>query len=184
MFDYLNPFSDNFILKGVLDFLGSIFNYLNPFSEDFILKGVLDFLGNILSYLNPFDENFLGYKLIELLGDLLEWLFVPSGDILGGLQQSISNKFGFVNSIKLGIDALENNLNNDVSGTSSFTVDIDSKYFEGEVELFNLEWYKPFKPYGDLVFTGFAYILFLWRVFKALPSIIGGFEGFGRGGAD
>lgn len=76
--DYLNPFSENFILLKLWDFLGSILDYLNPFSENFILLKLWDFLINIISYINPFSENFLGKKIVELLGDLLKFLFVPS----------------------------------------------------------------------------------------------------------
>lgn len=185
LFSFFGDFFD-FLFESLGNWFADIGEWFVNLGNDIggWFSNLFEGIANIISYINPFDENFLGYKLIELLGDLLEFLFVPSDDILGGLQQSINDKFGFVTSIKLGIEALEDNLTNDLSGTSSFTVDIDSKYYEGEVELFNLNWYKPFKPYGDLMFTGFAYILFLWRVFKALPSIIGGFEGFGRGGAD
>lgn len=129
-----------------------------------------------MSYLNPFDENFLGYKLIELLGDLLEFLFVPSDDILGGLQESVNSKFGFIDSIKIAVDQIQNMMSNMATGSTSFTVDIESEYYTGEVELFNLRWYTQFKPYGDLVFTAFAYVLFIWRLFKAIPNIINGFS--------
>lgn len=74
--NYINPFSEDFLLKDVLDFLGNILSYINPFSENFILKDVIDFLGNILSYINPFSENFFGYTLIDLFGNLLNSLFV------------------------------------------------------------------------------------------------------------
>ena len=78
LLDYINPFSEKFILKDLLSFIGSILDYLNPFSENFILKNVFTFLGEIISYINPFSENFFVYKLLELLGNLLKFLFVPS----------------------------------------------------------------------------------------------------------
>lgn len=75
--DYLNPFSDNFILKKIIDFLGLLVSYINPFSDNFILSDVIDFLGRLLSYINPFSDNFFGIKLIELLKNLLQTLFIP-----------------------------------------------------------------------------------------------------------
>lgn len=83
MVSYINPFSENFILKGVLEFLGNILDYINPFSDDFILKGVLDFLGSIINYINPFSENFILKDIISyinpfsdkfILKDVLEFL--------------------------------------------------------------------------------------------------------------
>ena len=64
-------------------------SYINPFSENFILKDVISFLANLLSYINPFSENFLGYKLIELLGDLLKWLFIPSDDYFNNIKETL-----------------------------------------------------------------------------------------------
>lgn len=72
------------------------------------------------------------------------------------------------------------------NGTSEFTLDIDSDVYSGEVVLFDLSWYAQFKSYGDLVFTGFAYVLFVWRLWKAIPSILNGFSSvsgsIGKGG--
>lgn len=73
------------------------------------------------------------------------------------------------------------------NGSAVFTVDINSPWYVGKATLFDLAWYKPFKPYGDLVFTGFAYVFFIWRIFIRLPSIISGSSGIvriGRGGSD
>lgn len=184
---YLNPFSENFILKSVLEFLGSILDYLNPFSENFILKLVLEFLGNILSFLNPFDEKFLGYKLIELLKEALEFVFVPQQSSIENLVNKVTSKFGFIDSIKNSISDIQDMLQNIDNGSAVFTVDIDSPWYDGEATLFDLAWYKPFKSYGDLVFTGFAYIFFIWRIYMRLPSIISGGSGIariGRGGSD
>lgn len=148
-------------------------------------------LGNWLSYINPFSENFFGYKLIDLLSQALTSLFVPQGATVLGLQDTVSSKFAFIDSIKLAIDDINDMLNNVENGTSEFTVDIDSDVYDGEVVLFDLAWYAPFKAYGDLVFTGFAYILFVWRVYKSIPNIINGVGSAGgsivskvRGGGD
>lgn len=57
------------------------------------------------------------------------------------------------------------------------SVNVESKYFEGELTYIDMSWYKPFKPYGDLVITGFVYLFFLWRLFVHLPGIIHGSSG-------
>lgn len=107
MVSYLNPFSDNFILKGILEFLGNILdyinpfsdnfilkdiiNYINPFSNDFILKGVLEFLGSILDYINPFSENFI-------LKDIISYIN-PFSDkfILKGVLEFLGNIIDYIN---------------------------------------------------------------------------------------
>ena len=173
MLDFLNPTSPNFILYKVIKFLGDILNFLNPFSEDFILKYVIEFLGNLVSYINPFSSNFIGYKLIELLGNLLKSLFIPKQESLTQFQAAWQEKLGFIDSIKISINSIQNMLNN-VNDVPEYKLNINSKYYNGELTVMSLNWYTPFKPYGDLVITGFVYILFIFRIFTHLPGIISG----------
>lgn len=145
-------------------------------------------LGNILSYINPFSENFLGYKLIELIQNALSYLFTPTQSNVDSLQNTVNEKFGFIESIKIAVEDIQDMIENIENGTSEFTLDIESDVYEGEVVLFDLAWYAPFKAYGDLVFTGFAYVFFVWRFYRSIPNIING-VGFiggaiGRGGGD
>ena len=113
---YLNPFSENFILKDLL-------SWLNPASEDFILLKLWNFLTDIISYLNPFSENFFGKKLVELISNLLEYLFIPQQDHFGELNEIINTKFGFIGQFKdlvysfFGLKEVEN------GSTSLKTVD-------------------------------------------------------------
>ena len=65
------------VLTGIPEFFINILDYLNPFSDNFILNKVIDFLGKLVSYINPFSDNFFGIKLIELLKNLLQTLFIP-----------------------------------------------------------------------------------------------------------
>lgn len=58
MLDYLNPFSDNFILKDVFSFFGTLLDYLNPFSENFIFKQIFTFIGNFFSDMWDFFYHF------------------------------------------------------------------------------------------------------------------------------
>ena len=146
-------------------------SYINPLSDNFILKDLLD-------WLNPFSENFFVYKLLELLGDLLEFLFIPSQERLNAFPNLINSKFAFIDSIKHAINSIKDilaGLGNPPVITvpvkeTSFTE-------KGEIEILNLSWYAPFKSYGDLIITGFVYALFIWRLFIAIPGIINGSSG-------
>ena len=82
--DVLNPFSENFFLKG---FFTTLFDYLNPFSENFILKKIISGIFTILDYLNPFSENFILKTLFTWIGnffndmwDLIYHIFVPTDE--------------------------------------------------------------------------------------------------------
>ena len=68
--DYINPFSENFFLKGFFEFIGEALSYINPFNENFILLPLWDYFIELISYINPFSENFFVYKLIDLLEEL------------------------------------------------------------------------------------------------------------------
>lgn len=177
-------------VESIGEFFGNVGTWIGELGTDIgnWFGSLGDNLGNWLSYLNPFDENFFGNKLIELLSQALSYLFTPSEYTITNLQESISAKFGFIDSIQIAIDDIKDMLDNIENGTSEFTVDIDSEYYSGEVILFDLSWYAPFKAYGDLVFTGFAYVLFVWRLWKSIPSILAGFSSVSdivsRGGGD
>lgn len=105
-------------------------------------------------------------------------MFVPSEERLNAIQNTVSSKFSFVDSIKLSIEALQNMLNN-VGNAPKLTLHLGSTKYteEGDFVVLDLSWYGPFKFYGDLVLTGFIYIFFIWRIFITVPSIINGASG-------
>lgn len=134
---------------------------------------ILEKIGAIFNLLNPFSEDFFVYKLIDLLGELLKSLFVPSEERITALTDTVSSKFGFIDTIKTSINSLKDTFNNMDSSVKLETSTITSKYYNGKLTIIDMSWYAPFKPYGDLVITGFVYLFFLWRVFVRIPSIIG-----------
>ena len=170
--------SDNFILKDVVEFLHNILSYLNPFDENFILKKIIQGLADILNFLNPNSEYFIGKVIVDLLKDALNFLFVPSEDRINALVNSVKSKFNFVESIKITMNSMMD-LINSYGGSASLSVTLKpTKYTEETtVRILDFSWYAQFKPYGDLVITGFVYALYLWRLFTHLPSIIAGAGG-------
>ena len=169
MLDYINPFGENFILKGVLEAL----QVINPLSDNFIFRDFFKNVIDILDYINPFSENFFGKKIIELLSDLLSNLFIPKEESFTKFETIFKEKLSFVDSIKLAINSIKN-MFNDVNSLPKFTIDINSKYYEGELTVIDLSWYAQYKAYGDLVITGFCYVFFFWRLWCHLPSILHG----------
>ena len=177
LLSYINPFSENFILKDVVKFLGDMLSYINPFSENFILKGVLQFLGDMLSYINPFSENFFGKKLVELIGDLLKLLFVPSEESINNLVDTVKSKFRFVDTIS-NTSKLVEDMFKDKSTLPKLTLTLNNnKWYSGEITVIDLSWYAPYKSYGDTIISAFIYVFFLWRIFIKLPGIVSGSAG-------
>lgn len=86
--------------KNIFETIKEMLSYLNPFSDNFILLKLWDFLGTLISYINPFSDNFLGKKIVELIGNLLKSLFVPSDEYFNNffsdLKQWFSDRFGLL----------------------------------------------------------------------------------------
>ena len=113
-----------------------------------------------------------------MLGELLKTLFIPSEERITAIQNVVSSKFNFIETIKVSINSLNDIINN-VGNAPKLTLNIgDTKYTdEQNVVVLDLSWYQPFKPYGDLILTGFIYAFFIWRLFIHLPNIIHGLGG-------
>lgn len=142
------------------------------------MKDIIETIGNILSYLNPFSENFFGIKLLELLGDLLKSLFIPSQERLQAISDTVSSKFAFITSIKEAINSMQNMFNN-LGTAPKLEIEVGAtKWTEKQkLTILDLSFYKPFKPLGDLMITGFCYLAFIWRMLLMLPNIINGAGG-------
>ncbi len=168
---WLNPFSDKFFLKGLLDFLGNALSYINPFDENFILKDVFKFLGDIISYINPFSENFFVYKLIELLQNLLEFLFVPKNNPFNELSSKFDTKFAFVNQIK--------DLFNSLLGFNNYgdKVPVFEMTWKGVTFAFiDFSMFLDYRLWLHGIILAIAWAIFIFKTYKKLPSIIGGFS--------
>ena len=162
------------IVKGIV----SIVDWLNPLSDNFILKKIIQGLADILSFLNPNSDKFIGKVIVELFKDLFNFLFVPSEERLSAMTSTIQSKFGFIDTIRSTVNALSD-LVVDSSASPSMSISLGStKYTEAfDVKIVDLSWYAPFKQYGDVVVAGFAYAFFAWRLFLNVSGIINGASG-------
>lgn len=171
---YLNPFSDKFLLSGVISNLGSILDYINPFSDNFILKSVIDFLGNLVSYVNPFSDNFLGKKLVEMFSNLFKELFVPTGNQFEELNNKFDEKFGFVNQVKeLAFKLFSYNpvsYSSDDSNSDYPSWDIT---YEGvTVSIIDFSVFDQYRGIVHGIIIGVIYIAWFWRLYRRLPGLI------------
>lgn len=150
-------------------------DYINPFSDNFILKNIITSIGNILSYINPFSENFFGYKIIEMFRSLLKDLFVPSDNYFSDKISEVQNKFTFIEQISNSVNSIKELFAN-INNSPTLSVSLGStKYNEKmEVNIIDLNWYAPYKQYGDMFISAFMYIFFIWRVYFNLSNTING----------
>lgn len=98
---------------------------------------------------------------------------MPSSNCFDRLFNLFNNKFAFIDSIKLGLDSVRNMILN-AEAAPKFRLYMNNAYYVGYIDVIDLSWYAPYKTYGDLVFTGFAYIFFLLRAAKSIPNFIRG----------
>lgn len=109
---------------------------------------------------------------------MLEFLFVPQDESISSFLDIIESKFSFVDYIVEGVDSLKNILTN-WGSAPKFYIDIGSTKYTPEMEVcIDFSWYEPYKPYADIIITGFIYASFLWRIFIKLPGIVSGTAGY------
>lgn len=113
-----------------------------------------------------------------MLKDALNFLFVPSQERITALMDSVSSKFGFIDTIKSSINSIKDIIEG-TTAAPTITVKVNStKYTNaGNVAIIDLSWYAPYKSYGDSIITGFVYIFFVWRTYIHLSGIISGAAG-------
>ena len=116
--------------------------------------------------------------MLELLGDLLKSLFIPSQERLTAISYTVTSKFSFITSIKEAINSMQNMFNN-IGTAPKLEIEVGAtKWTEKQkLTILDLSFYKPFKPLGDLMITGFCYLAFIWKLLVSLPSIISGAGG-------
>lgn len=158
-------------MKDFFDFIFEALSYLNPFNENFIFKDMFD-------WLNPFSDNFIGKKIIELLSDSLKSLFIPSEERITALQETVTSKFDFIETVKIAINSYKDTIIN-LGRAPVLTLNLGATKYTDEmtINVIDLNWYKPYKQYGDLVITAIIYAFYLFRLFYNLPGIISGVVG-------
>lgn len=159
-------------LSNIFNGIGTILSYLNPFSDNFILKSVINFLNEMLQYINPFnEEKFFGYKIIELFSNLLKSLFVPETNPFTDLSSKFNEKFIFVSQIKDLINSLLGNVDYGNS-TPSFNF----TWYGTTISIIDFSLFLEYRVWLHGIILAIAWYMFLHKLFKKLPGIIGGFS--------
>lgn len=131
------------------------------------------------------------------LSDILEWIktlpasiaqaistvitdvFVPSADFISEKVDAITSRFAWIAPL---VDIAQG-LSVDLSSSTPPVVyvhleDSESEYIKGgTVKFIDMSWYARYKPYGDVILSGFLWALFAWRMYLKIPGIINGVGG-------
>lgn len=79
-------------IRLIFNVISSILDFLNPFSENFILTRIINFLIDILDYLNPTSDNFIGTRIVWLFREMFSAIFIPSSDYFSSQYSDISDR--------------------------------------------------------------------------------------------
>lgn len=97
-----------------------------------------------------------------------------SADVaIGNGVNGVKEKFNFYNDISNNVKSMVDVIT-DVESAPKYYLNVNSKWYSGEVCIVDLSWYAPYKDLGDNVICIFVYIAFLWNIFIRLPDIING----------
>lgn len=115
-------------------------------------------------------------SLGQFILDGLSALFLPDADFINTKIDIIKEKFSFVTSVKDMFDDIVSMISQagDPPVISIDLTSIDSKYNFGSSVNINFDWYVKYKPQVDKIIIGFAYIGYVFLLYKRLPSIITG----------
>ncbi len=168
------------MFSGLFEGVATVVDYLNPFSENFILSDVFSFLSDIVSFINPFSENFFVYKLIDLLGELIQWLFVPDDEYfisnIDTLKSSLSAKIPYEDYINM-FGTIEN-----VEGGSTSNVILNGYTIAGKQfglnNFINFSWILQYK---ETWYSWARGIIFILLIIYNINQIMKLFRGYSVG---
>ncbi len=105
-------------------------------------------------------------------------IFIPDTEFLTEKIDSVKEKFAFIDNIKDAFDNVSALVTDGNETVPVMTIDLSQSegnfnYGTSAVAL-DMNWYSRFKPYADGIIIAFAYISFIFLVFKRAPEIIKG----------
>lgn len=150
---------------------GNILDWLKS-----VLKGLLD---AIIALLTAIRDGIL--SIPQAIAKAIAAVFTPSAEATDSLQGIAAEHLPIAVELadisKRVVSTIESPSG---SGGLGYTLSVDlGKHVGGGwsdtvITLLDVSWYKPYKPLVDDTIVGLAWLLFLWNLYGALPSIIHG----------
>lgn len=118
----------------------------------------------------------LPQQIAEAVGNIISSIFAPDAELVNEITGTFSEKFGFVETLKV----IGDDLFGMTPGTEPPVVwihleDAEGKYYYGgTVKALDMSWFQRYKEDTDRILGGFLWVAYLWLLFRRLPDILGG----------
>lgn len=118
-------------------------------------------------------------SIADFIIDGIKEIFVPDEDFLNEKVNSVKAKFAFIDNIKSVWASVTGIVEEGEEAVPRITIDFSNAEntiynYGGEMYILDMSWYSRYKPFVDGLIVGFAYLGFIFLVFKRLPEIIKG----------
>lgn len=123
--------------------------------------------------------------LVDAITEALTAVFVPAEGYMDTKVEALRANFPLFDSV-IGSAKQLRSLFNFATTPPIIYIDLGASTswaMGGRTVFIDMSWYAEYKPTMDLVISVFLWLLFLWRIFLALPGIISGTSGFWGSGA-
>lgn len=161
-----------FIEDCTIDYTGLNQSYVDISYNNAVARLYLNVSGTETSGNNIF---YLIWQAIKGIFDFIKSLFTFDSSIISDFKTANMPKILWINDITTYFNDFGSSL---ISGDAPIIYanlgDSESFNIGGNVEFINMSWYTRYKPIGDTIIGGFLWILFIWNVYKHLPSILNG----------
>ena len=130
---------------------------------------IFTFIDGFTDFIDEFRTRSAAYSSGFSIGHTYTDYFTTSGNSASGIS---------VNDINSG--------DPEIVGASPLVAPVLTAHFNdsssdifkvGDVVVLNLSWYIPYKPTIDKIVVTFCWVIFFWRLFKTIPSILSGGDG-------
>lgn len=121
--------------------------------------------------------------VINGIKDILENLFVPDEEFVNAKIEALAERFGFAWQITEVVENFKDKLQElaeleSMAEPPKIYINLDdseSKYdFGGRVEILDFTFYQPYREQVHGIISAIIWVMWLWRMFIKLPSIIHG----------
>lgn len=145
-----------------------------------ILKGLLD---TIIALLTAIRDGIL--SIPDLIVKAIAAIFVPSDTAVADVRAAIAARLPVIADVRGVLDNLVDLLQDPTHASSALdlTTVVDfgkhssGSWGEAKVNLLDASWFLRYKSLTDDIIVGLAWLVFLWRLYGALPNIIHGLGG-------
>lgn len=160
------------VIDSLLSTVGSIYVAL-PTGLQSSVNALSVTVGNIFTSLGSLADN-----VANPIVNTLTALFVPDTVAINNAINDLKDNFSFVNDFKGIVKSVIDTAVEPHDYITIYNWNKDgNKYDKRDSYRIYFTWYTPYRPYVNAIIIALVYLIFVWRIFIKLPSIISGTGG-------